>query len=212
MVDNTTDDTTVYTDEAVAYRGVPRHHVPINHSVGEYVREQAHTNGMESFWSMFKRGFTGTYHKISPKHLHRYVDEFEGRHNCRPLDTKMQMEKVVRGSAQKRLRYQELNRWRTRILDGLRPMSCLRKQYNPRATVIMTVALFVGNSPCFHRPSVFLSKHLQTDNYLSLRADHWNCRHPPGLRVLAFVIHTLLEKCSTIRDRHALFSQTGDPS
>ena len=108
VVDNTTDDTTVYTDEAVAYRGVPRDHVPINHSVGEYVREQAHTNGMESFWSMFKRGFTGTYHKISPKHLHRYVDEFEGRHNCRPLDTKTQMENVVQSSAHKRLRYREL--------------------------------------------------------------------------------------------------------
>ena len=108
VVKNTTEETVVYSDEASAYQGIARHHVPLNHSVGEYVREQAHTNGMESFWSMMKRGFTGVYHKMSPKHLHRYVDEFEGRHNSRPLDTETQMEEVVRGSANKRLRYQEL--------------------------------------------------------------------------------------------------------
>ena len=55
VVENTTEDTTVYTDEARAYKGVPRDHIPLNHSVGEYVREQAHTNGMESFWAMMKR-------------------------------------------------------------------------------------------------------------------------------------------------------------
>ena len=108
VVENTSEDTIVYTDEASAYQGVPRHHISLNHGVGEYVREQAHTNGMESFWSMMKRGFTGTYHKMSPKHLHRYVDEFEGRHNNRPIDTEMQMEKIVRESADKRLRYQDL--------------------------------------------------------------------------------------------------------
>ena len=108
VVENTTEETVVYSDEASAYRGIARHHVPLNHSVGEYVREQAHTNGMESFWSMMKRGLTGVYHKMSPKPLHRCVDEFEGRHNSRPLDTETQMEEVVRGSANKRLRYQEL--------------------------------------------------------------------------------------------------------
>ena len=46
---------------------------------------------MESFWALMKRGFTGTYHKMSPKHLHRYVDEFQGRHNSRRFDTKMQI-------------------------------------------------------------------------------------------------------------------------
>lgn len=73
--------TVVYIGEARAYSGIPRPHFSVNHSVREYVREQTHTNGLESFWSMLKRGYTGTYHHMSPKHLQRYVDEFEGRHN-----------------------------------------------------------------------------------------------------------------------------------
>ena len=68
----------------------------------------AHTNGIESFWAMFKRGFHGTYHKMSRKHLDRYVNEFTGRHNVRPLDTMEQMEEVVRGMEGKRLRYVDL--------------------------------------------------------------------------------------------------------
>ena len=47
----------------------------------------AHTNGIESLWSMLKRAHKGTFHKISPKHLDRYVTEFAGRHNQRPADT-----------------------------------------------------------------------------------------------------------------------------
>lgn len=108
VTDNTEEDTIVYTDDARAYRGMPRQHETVKHSVGEYVRQQAHTNGMESFWSMLKRGFTGTYHKMSPKHPHRYIDEFEGRHNDRPLDTEDQMVNIVKGAEGKRLRYADL--------------------------------------------------------------------------------------------------------
>ncbi len=46
-----------------------------------------HTNGIGSFWSMFKRAEKGTFHKISPKHLNRYVQEFAGKHNLRDMDT-----------------------------------------------------------------------------------------------------------------------------
>ena len=95
---------TLYTDEAHAYKGMPEFtHEAVNHGVGEYVRDMAHTNGMESFWAMLKRGYVRTYHKISPKHLQRYVDEFAGRHNVRPLDTLDQMQCVVVGMVGKRL-------------------------------------------------------------------------------------------------------------
>ena len=67
-------------------------HEAVNHSAGEYVRGMAHTNGIESFWSMLKRGYQGTYHKMSPKHLERYINEFSGRHNVREADTIEQME------------------------------------------------------------------------------------------------------------------------
>ena len=84
-------DATVYTDEASAYEGLPMPHEAVKHSVKEFVRGQVHTNGMESFWSMMKRGYVGVYHKMSPKHLNRYVTEFQGRHNDRESDTLDQM-------------------------------------------------------------------------------------------------------------------------
>ena len=98
----------VYTDDARAYWNMPRAHESVQHSVGEYVKGMAHTNGMESFWALMKRGYTGIYHKMSDKHLHRYVSEFEGRHNDRPLDTLTQMVSIVRGAVGKRLRYADL--------------------------------------------------------------------------------------------------------
>ncbi len=67
-----------------------------------------HTNGIESFWSMLKRAHKGTFHKISKKHLHRYVNEFTGRHNIRSLDTLEQMAAILRGMDQKRLMYKDL--------------------------------------------------------------------------------------------------------
>ena len=99
---------TVYTDEAAAYHRLNRRHEAVAHGVSEYVRGQAHTNGMESFWSMLKRGYVGTYHKMSAKHLDRYVNEFEGRHNVRPMDTAEQMAATARGADGKRLTYADL--------------------------------------------------------------------------------------------------------
>ena len=99
---------TVYTDEARAYLGLPRVHESVAHSAGEYVRGMAHTNGLESHWAMFKRGIDGVYHHISVKHLPRYSQEFEGRHNRRPMDTAEQMGYMARGADGKRLRYEDL--------------------------------------------------------------------------------------------------------
>ena len=108
VVRNSSPDAIVYTDEAAAYEGLPMLHDSVKHSVKEFVRGQVHTNGIESFWSMLKRGYVGTFHKMSPKHLHRYVTEFEGRHNARELDTINQMGSLVSAMAGKRLTYDEL--------------------------------------------------------------------------------------------------------
>ena len=97
----------VYTDKAKAYRGLPRHRA-VCHSVGQYVDGMAHVNGIESFWAGLKRGYHGTHHSMSAKHLHRYVAEFSGRHNARPLDTKAMMRRTARGMVGKRLTYSEL--------------------------------------------------------------------------------------------------------
>ena len=97
----------VYTDEHGGYIGLSNHE-SVRHSVGQYVDGMASTNGVESFWALLKRGYYGTYHKMSIKHLSRYVNEFSGRHNVRPLDTITQMAMVARGLVGKRLRYQDL--------------------------------------------------------------------------------------------------------
>ena len=101
------DNATIYTDEAGAYTGLANREA-VAHGVGEYVRGQAHINGMESFWSMLKRGYVGTYHRMSSEHLGRYVGEFEGRHNNRDRNTDDQMSAMVRGAEGKRLRYADL--------------------------------------------------------------------------------------------------------
>ena len=102
-------DARVYTDEHAAYRGLFFHdHETVNHSHGEYVRGDAGTQGIESFWSMLKRAHTGTFHKISPKHLDRYVTEFAGRHNAHQFDTLDQMGDIVRGMVGRRLKFRDL--------------------------------------------------------------------------------------------------------
>ena len=101
---------TLHSDEHAGYKALRRdyRHLPVYHSVGDYVLFGAHTNGMESGWSLLKRGYIGTYHHWSAKHLRRYVAEFARRHNQRPMDTIAQMRAIMRGMIGKRLRYQDL--------------------------------------------------------------------------------------------------------
>ena len=103
--------TMVYTDQHPGYKGLKKknyRHESVNHGAGEYIRGKAHTNGVESFWSMLKRGHTGVYHQMSKKHLQRYIDEYVGRHNARPLSTMTQIELTFKGMNGKRLKYKEL--------------------------------------------------------------------------------------------------------
>ena len=99
----------IYTDEHGSYRGLAGRKA-VKHRRGEYVRGKVHTNGIESFWALLKRGYHGTYHHWSPKHLHRYLNEFAGRNNIRDQDTIDQMRHVVAGMVGKRLMYRKLIR------------------------------------------------------------------------------------------------------
>ena len=99
---------TLYTDDATAYKGSERPHKTVKHSVGEYVRGMAHTNGVESFWATLKRAHKGVYHKLSAKHLQRYVSQFAGKKNVRELDTLAQLQAVVMGMVGRRLMYKDL--------------------------------------------------------------------------------------------------------
>jgi hypothetical protein len=72
---------------------------------------------MESFWAMLKRGYYGTYHRMSVKHPGRYVREFSGRHNQRLNGALNQMAFVVAGMAGKRLRYRDV------VGDGNKPLA-----------------------------------------------------------------------------------------
>ena len=108
VADHAAPGATVYTDEATAYESLPFTHATVKHSLSEYVKGDVHTNGIESLWSMLKRAHKGTFHKLSPKHLGRYVQEFAGRHNVREQDTLVQMAAVADGMDGKRLTYERL--------------------------------------------------------------------------------------------------------
>ena len=102
---------TACTDQLTGYVGLTKfgyEHQAVNHGAKQFVDGMAHTNGIESFWSMLKRGYVGTYHYISHKHLQRYVNEFAGRHNDRCLNTLDQMSMMARGMNGKQLSYKTL--------------------------------------------------------------------------------------------------------
>ena len=102
----------VVTDEFAAYRGLNRqgfNHQTVNHSAGEYVRKfYIHTNGIESFWALLKRGHYGIYHFMSAKHLHRYVNEFAFRQNTAQAGTMGFIDMTIDRMIGKRLTYKGL--------------------------------------------------------------------------------------------------------
>ena len=107
VIGNVIPGTRIYTDDATAYTHLPNH-ASVKHSESEYVRGSVHTNGIESFWATLKRAHKGTFHRLSAKHLHRYVDEFVGRHNMRELDTLDQMALLAEKMTGSQLRYKDL--------------------------------------------------------------------------------------------------------
>lgn len=101
---------TVYTDDSRIYGKLPFAHESVNHSAHEYVRGDCHTNGLESVWAVFRRSLHGTWHHVSRRHLHRYVNEATMRLNGGnvKIDTIDRMEALVRNIEDKRIRYKDL--------------------------------------------------------------------------------------------------------
>jgi transposase-like protein len=99
----------IFSDELKSYNGLETdyQHAVINHAV-EYVNENVHTNGMENFWSLLKRGLHGTYISVEPFHLFRYIDEQAWRFNNRKMDDAERFDIGVREVVGKRLTYAEL--------------------------------------------------------------------------------------------------------
>lgn len=101
------------TDEGAWYRPVGREfaaHEAVQHSADEYVRGEAHTNTVEGYFSVFKRGMKGVYQHCAKKHLHRYLAEFDFRYNNRVAngtDDRTRSDIALLGSTGKRLKYQD---------------------------------------------------------------------------------------------------------
>jgi len=104
-------DANLVTDESTMYRKVGKafaSHETVNHSIKEWKRGNAHTNTIESYFSVFKRGMRGVYQHCREDHLHRYLSEFDFRHNHRSaleINDVQRAEKILEGVGGKRLTY-----------------------------------------------------------------------------------------------------------
>lgn len=97
------------TDESTVYPKIGREfsgHGSVNHSAGEYVRGAFwYTNNVESYFALLKRGVYGSFHNVSEAHLHRYLAEFDFRHNLRKASDAERAEALLKGAKGKRLMY-----------------------------------------------------------------------------------------------------------
>ena len=102
-----------YTDDSNVYQAVKPRHRPtatVVHSAKEYVRGDVHTNTVEGYFSILKRGITGVYHHVSQKHLKRYLGEFDFRYNERSalgVEDEARADRLIRGIVGKRLTYRD---------------------------------------------------------------------------------------------------------
>lgn len=111
MLKNLKADSKIVTDAYRSYCGLSANytHVAIKHTEGNYITiGDDHTNTIEGFWSLLKRGIIGIYHQVSPKHLHRYCHEFGYRYNSRQLKDVVRFEDAIKNVNGKRLTYANL--------------------------------------------------------------------------------------------------------
>jgi transposase-like protein len=110
ILENVETSAALMTDESPLYLGIGYRmasHESVKHSVKEYVRGDCHTNTVEGFFSLLKRGITGVYHHVGKGHVGRYVDEFAFRYDTRKLTDDLRAELAVMGSVGKRLTYKQ---------------------------------------------------------------------------------------------------------
>jgi hypothetical protein len=109
VMNHTSPTATIYTDEHMGYKyvGKWRKHSTVCHIKDEWVRGNVHTNTIENFWSLFKRGMIGSFHKLSIKHLQRYMDEFQYRFNNRKA-ADLFIQTLARMCATSNLEYKKL--------------------------------------------------------------------------------------------------------
>ena len=102
-------DATIMTDEFLAYKGLSKEfkHYTVNHSIGEYVNGDAHTNTAEGFFSILKRGINGVYHHVSEQHLDRYLAEFAFRYDNRKVEDAVRATVALKQTNGKRLTFKE---------------------------------------------------------------------------------------------------------
>jgi hypothetical protein len=106
--ENVAREATLYTDESKLYGRADQHvaeHETVTHSRKEYARGEVHTNTVEGFFSIFKRGMRGVYQHCAEKNLHRYLAEFDFRYNTRSMTDAERTVLAVRGGEGKRLTY-----------------------------------------------------------------------------------------------------------
>jgi transposase-like protein len=104
-------DATIVTDAYKSYKGLEKEfrHVVVKHEDGKYVVDNTfHTQNIENFWSLFKRGIIGIYHCISEKHLQRYCEEFSARYNTRKLGEDERFNLFLDNCDGIRLKYKDL--------------------------------------------------------------------------------------------------------
>lgn len=109
LADTTEPTARLMTDESSAYTRAGRQfeggHHTVHHKAGEYARGDVTTNAVEGAFSLLKRGLFGTFHSVSKRHLHRYLCEFEFRHNTRHMDDASRTHAAIKASEGKRLTY-----------------------------------------------------------------------------------------------------------
>ncbi len=142
--ENVSTSATIMTDEFKSYHGLGKEfvaHKVVNHGRKEYVRGDAHTNTLEGYFSLLKRGIVGIYHHVNKEHLHRYLNEFDFRYNTREMSDSKRMDLTLRKIEGKRLQYRDYYQQR-KTTDNLPTLT------TPDAIHLATAIIYRANE--FH--------------------------------------------------------------